>query len=186
MDLITVSFHFYTVNQFIMKKYFLLSTISILIPFLLCAQAPGRQNQPRYTVPKTQTAQPQNPKFTALTFAQMLDDTSWKGVRTWQTTNGMTVDSVTSLSFFLQYKQVSWTKQGWESVAPKPGTYNVSNYKIIIEFNYPPYKHYMEGTYDPVTKQITGTFKEERAVAQNAPSAYQAGTTTGVFVFVQK
>ncbi len=169
-----------------MKKNILITSIILVTYCIVFAQPPGRQDQPRYTLPKEQIAKPQPIKLTPLTFEQMLDDASWKGIRTWNTNNSVTIDSITMLSFFLQYKQVSWSKQGWESVTPKPGSYTVTNYKVIIQFNYPPYTHYLEGVYDPVTKKITGMFKEERAVIANAPPAYQPGTTTGQFVLIQK
>lgn len=169
-----------------MKKTFFLLTASLLTNALLFAQPPGRPDQPRYTVPKAETGKPQNPKLTAITFEQTLDDASWKGVRFWSANNAATVDSITTLSFFLQRKQVTWTKQGWEAVTSKPGTYTINGNKIIIQFSYPPYTHYLDGTYDAASKKITGTFREDRAVMTNPPPAYQPGTTSGEFVLIQK
>lgn len=169
-----------------MKKIIVFVFVFSFMNCCIFAQPPGRQDQPRISLPKDQIAKPQPIKLTPLTFEQMLDDASWKGIRTWNTNNSVTIDSITTLSFFLQYKQVSWTKKGWESVTPKPGSYTVTNYKVIIQFNYPPYTHYLEGVYDPVAKKITGTFKEERAVIANAPPAYQPGTISGEFVLIQK
>lgn len=169
-----------------MKKEFFLFVILVLLTGLLYAQPPGRPDQPVYTIPKKDILKPQNPKLIPITFEQILDDASWHGTRTWRTATGVTIDSVTTISFFLQSKQVSWAKQGWEYVSPKPGSYSITNNKISIQFNYPPYTHYLEGTYNATTKKISGTFREERAETPTAPSAYKAGTTSGEFVFIQK
>ena len=169
-----------------MKTSSLLLTITLLISWLLSAQPPGSPDMPANTIPKKDILKPQNPKLTPITFVDILNDASWKGVRTWYTPNGATLDSITAISFFLPSKQVFWTKQGWETVSPNPGTYLVTGNRIIIQFNYPPYTHYLEGTYDASTKKITGTFREDRAVMRNPPTAYQPGNNSGNFVIVQK
>jgi hypothetical protein len=169
-----------------MKKLLCLSVYFILMASFINAQPPGRPDQPVYTIPKKDIVKPQNPKLIPITFEQVLDDASWHGTRSWNSTGGVTVDSITTLSFFLSNKQVSWIKRGWEYTIPKPGSYTVSNNRIVIQFSYPPYTHYLEGVYDAATKKITGTFREDRAVIRNPPSAYQAGSTTGQIEFIQK
>ncbi len=169
-----------------MKKAVFIFLICILTTLLLHAQPPGRPDQPRHTIPKEQILKPQTVYIKLYSFEQILDDAGWHGTRTWHTDAGAVVDSITAVSFFLQSKQTTWTKRGWEYTAPKPGTYTITNTRIVIQFNYPPYSHYLEGTYDAATKKITGTFREERAAIRNPPPAYRVGTTTGTFVFVQK
>ncbi len=164
-----------------MKKVLSLSVLFFLVAGLVNAQPPGRPDEPKYTVPKKDILKPQNPKLLPITFEQILDDASWHGTRIWNTTAGVTVDSITTLSFFPGNKQVTWTKQGWEFVSPKPGNYLITGNKINIQFNYPPYTHYLEGTYDAANKTISGTFREERAATRNAPPAYIPGTTSGTF-----
>ena len=169
-----------------MKKTLFVLLICIFST-LLNAQPPGRQEQPRHTIPKEAILKPDKSNIKLLSFEQILDDAVWHGTRTSYTDGTAVVDSVTMISFFLQSKQATWAKRGWEYTVPKPGSYAISiNNRIVIQFNYFPYTHFLEGTYDAATKKITGTFREERAAIRNPPSVYKAGTTTGDFVFVQK
>lgn len=168
-----------------MKSVFILIAGLISIQSLY-AQPPGRPEQPRHTIPKETILKPDKSNIKLFSFEQILGDVPWHGTRIWQTDNGVTVDSITSFSFFLTSKQTTWTKRGWEYATSKPGSYTVTNNRIAIQLSYYPYTHYLEGTYDAATKKITGTFTEERVAIRNAPSAYKAGTTTGTFEIVQK
>lgn len=119
-------------------------------------------------------------------FAQLIDDAPWKGMRTWQSSNSATTDVITNISFFAGSGQATWSKQGWEYITPRPGTYTITGDKIIIRFDYPPYKHVLEGVYSPLSKKITGTFREERSAATGAPPAYTPGIVTGTFELSMK
>lgn len=169
-----------------MRKTLSSAVIFLFVSLSLNAQPPGRPDQPRLTIPKEQILKPQTDNIKLYSFEQILNDAGWRGRRIWHTNAGAVVDSVTTVTFFLQTKQTTWTKQGWEYTAPKPGSYTVTNNRIVIQFSYFPYTHYLEGIYDPATKKITGTFREDRAAIRNAPPTYNVGTTTGTFEFVQK
>jgi len=169
-----------------LKIYSFFLLICVLSTIVLKARPQGRADQPRHALPKEEILRPQKLNLKPFALEQLLDDVGWHGTRSSQTAAGAVVDSVTTLSFFLTSKQVTWTKQGWEYAVAKPGTYTVTANKIVIQFSYFPYTHYLEGTYDPTTKKITGTFREERAAIRNAPPAYKVGTTSGVFELIQK
>jgi hypothetical protein len=110
---------------------------------------------------------------------------TWQGARIWRTANATTVDSVITMNFSVT-GTVTWNKQGWEYVSHTKGNYTVDGNTVKITFHYPPYTHHIEAVYDPVTRRITGSFREERAVSPNAPVVYSPGTTTGEFVLYRK
>jgi hypothetical protein len=162
-----------------------------LVPVLLCAVHQLSAQHPvkpiPAAIPRHEAAQPQlKPNLTIKNWEQLLDDASWRGTRSWRNNNSTVVDSITTLSFFLQSQQATWTKQGWEYVTPQPASYEITGNRIVIRFDYFPYKHVLDGTYDHLTKKITGTFKEERQITRNAPPAYSPGTTTGDFELIMK
>ncbi len=166
---------------------------SLLIAFALgslwaAAQPKGAyQEQPKNMIPKHEAAKPVVNKPLAIkqSFATYISTVNWRGARTWKAGSAATVDSVTQIQFFTD-GTVSWNKQGWEYVPKTKGTYTVTGNKVVIRFNYAPYSHYIEATYDESTGKITGTFREDRAAATNAPAAYTPGTTAGEISFIKK
>jgi hypothetical protein len=169
-----------------MKRKFFLLQLFLGIAYHLPAQHPVKPIPA--AIPRHEAAQPTltRPDLQIKNWEQFLDDASWRGVRIWTANNSAIVDSITAISFFLQSRQATWTKQGWEYVTPQPASYEISGNRIIIRFNYFPYKHVLDGTYDHQTKMITGTFTEERRLARNAPPAYTPGTLTGQFQLIMK
>lgn len=137
-------------------------------------------------VPKDAMKQPQTnvSTFKEIKFAKYITTIEWRGARVWYSPGSATVDSVLSVTFSAN-GIVTWNKQGWEYVTRTPGTYRVTGNRIEINFSYPPYTHFLQGTYDATTGKITGTFTETRAADPGAPPAYAPGTTTGEFNFIK-
>ena len=170
-----------------MKKH-LLSLALVLISLWAAAHPKGAyQEQPKNMIPKHEAAKPVVNRQLAIkqSFATYITTVTWCGARTWRAGSAATVDSVTQIQFFTD-GTVSWNKQGWEYVPKTKGTYTVTGNKVVVRFNYAPYTHSIEGTYDENTGRITGTFREDRAAATNAPAAYTPGTTTGEISFIKK
>lgn len=170
-----------------MKKQLLLAFF-ILVSIATYAQPP--KTPPKEfptTIPKHELGTPHAnvQQLSKITLGSIITSFTWRGARTWKNATSITVDSVLTVQF-TSNGTVTWVKQGWEYVPRTAGNYTINGNYILIQFNYPPYNHILEGTYNPTTGKITGTFKEVRSIDANAPPAYQSGTTLGDFNFYRK
>lgn len=170
-----------------MKKHFLIAFL-LMLSIVNYAQPP--KTPPKEfptTIPKHElgTKHANVQQLSKMPLGSIITSFTWRGARVWRSPNSITVDSVLSVQFNSN-GTVTWVKQGWEYVNRTAGSYTINGNYILIHFNYPPYNHVLEGTYNPTTGKITGTFKEIRAIDPNAPPAYQSGTTLGDFNFYKK
>jgi hypothetical protein len=179
-----------------MKKTILLILVVAAITNTSYAQQiPGGVITPQSTPPikvyekpqiKKQIVLPANPKQTTLpSFESMITTVHWSGQLWWNDASAGYSDGITLMQF-AKDKSVTWSKQGVEIVAATPGTYNITQNKITVNFVYAPYTYSLDGSYNATTGEITGNYTLVKDAHPNAPTGYTEGKINGTFKLVKK